>query len=67
MKYRKPTLKVGLGGNFYVICDIKEPLIKIVDQIQKSRNSIYYNKKYQVWAIRCKSKQHKEALRNIAG
>lgn len=57
-----PIHKIGVGGNHYVYCDSKELLFGIADQIRKSRNSIYFNKKYGVWVIRCKSKKHKNSL-----
>jgi len=57
-----PTLKVGLGGNYYVICDVKEHLIEICNTISKSVNSIYYNKKYCCWVIRVKNKATKRKL-----
>lgn len=61
----EPQFKIGLNGNYYVFCKIKEPLMEIVEQIGKSVISIYFNEKYNVWAIRVKSKKHKEGLNNI--
>lgn len=58
-------LETGIGGNLYVRCDDEIPLLHIVDKINKSRNSVYFNKKYKVWVIRCKSTKHKLALRTL--
>jgi hypothetical protein len=57
-----PTLKIGLGGNYYVVCDWKEKLIELCNTISKSPNSVYFNKKYGCWAIRVKNKPTKERL-----
>jgi len=65
LTFKTPTLKIGLGGNYYVICDIKEELIPICESIDKSTNSIYFNNKYECWAIRIKSKTMKEKLGEI--
>ncbi len=62
--FENPTLKIGLGGNYYVVCDTKEKLIPICERIDKSPNSIYHNSKYGCWAIRVKSKGMKEKLLN---
>jgi hypothetical protein len=63
--FETPLLKIGVGGNYYVICDTKEKLIPICNQINKSVNSIYFNKKYECWAIRIKSKATKQKLGEI--
>ena len=63
--FKTPTLKIGLGGNHYVICDTKEKLISICKSIDKSVNSIYYNDKYECWAIRIKSKAMKVKLNEV--
>jgi len=60
-----PTLKVGLGGNYYVLCDDSEQLVGICYSIDKSINSIYFNKKYGCYAIRVKNKKQKETLKLI--
>ena len=60
--FKNPTLKIGLGGNYYIICDTKEQLIPICENIDKSPNSIYYNGKYGCWVIRIKSKITKEKI-----
>ena len=45
--------KVGLTGNHYVYGD------------NKSTKSVYWNRKYSVWAIRVKNTKQKDLLRNI--
>jgi hypothetical protein len=60
-----PTLKVGLGGNYYVVCDVKEHLIEICNTINKSVKSIYFNRKYGCWVIRVKNKATKMKLIDI--
>lgn len=61
----RPQFRKGLNGNYYIYCKIKEPLIHISNQINKSPNSIYYNEKYKVYAIRIKSKKHKQIFDNL--
>lgn len=51
----------------YLICSQKEPLLPICDLLDKSRNSVYFNKKYQCYAIRVKSRLHKKILKNVYG
>lgn len=65
LSFKTPELKIGLGGNYYVICDTKEKLIPICEKLDKSTNSIYYNTKYKCWAIRIKSKVTKRKLGEI--
>jgi len=65
MSFEIPRLKIGLGGNYYVICDTKEKLVTICNQINKSVNSIYFNKKYNCWAIKIKRERTKQQLLTI--
>lgn len=60
--FKAPTFKVGLGGNYYIVCNTKEKLVLICKKLDKSSNSIYYNNKYNCWTIRIKSKRTKEKL-----
>jgi hypothetical protein len=62
---QKVTYKVGITGNHYVYSKEKEPVLEIALQIKKSINSVYFNKKYNVWAIRIKNKKQKEILQKI--
>jgi len=62
---KSPKFRIGLNGNYYVYCDIREPLVEITGQIGKSANSIYYNKKYEIWAIRVKQNIHKILLKKL--
>jgi len=57
-----PTLKMGIGGNYYVFCEAKDPLIKICSVIEKSTNSIYYHNKHHCWVFRSRLKSHKLRL-----
>lgn len=63
--FATPTLQVGLGGNYYVVCDYKENLAVLCKKIDKSPNSIYYNSKYSCWTIRIKSNSTKKKLLNV--
>lgn len=58
-------IKYGITGNYYAISDLRNELEELCVIINKSSNSIYYNSKYKVYCIRCKSKLHKNLLRNI--
>lgn len=58
----EPQFKIGLNQNYYVFCKIKEPLIQVSTNIGKSQNSIYFNEKYNVFAIRVKQKHQKNLL-----
>lgn len=55
----------GLTGNHYVYGFDKESVSDIAKMINKSINSVYFNKKYMVWSIRIKNKSQKEMLKNI--
>lgn len=56
-------IKYGLTGNYYIISPHKSQVQSICQYIGKSINSVYYNKKHQVWVARIKSKKHKNLLR----
>jgi len=60
-----PTLKVGLGGNYYVLCILHDPLKEICLAIEKSTNSIYYHDKHNCWVFRVRSTHHKTRLNNL--
>jgi len=62
--FTSPTLQVGLGGNYYVVCNNKDSLVALCKKIDKSPNSVYYNSKYSCWAIRVKSNLTKKKLLN---
>ena len=51
--------KVGITGNYYYTAIKPETLVDVCKIIGKSVNSIYYNKKYKLYVIRIRSKQHK--------
>ena len=63
--FNTPTLKIGLGGNYYIICNSPEKLAVVCEEIDKSLNSIYYNKKYSCFAIRIKSNHHKKKIMTL--
>lgn len=54
--------KVGITGNWYYISKERKDLEHICELIKKSKSAIYWNKKYQVFAIRIKSKAHKNYI-----
>ncbi len=62
---QKVKYSVGITGNHYVYGDDKEAVNTIALMINKSLNSVYWNEKYSVWAIRIKNKNQKLLLRNI--
>jgi hypothetical protein len=59
------NVRYGITGNYYVTSDIKAELVEVCKQIFKSSNSIYWNKKHKVWAIRIKSKKHKSRVKKL--
>lgn len=61
----RPQLKVGVGGNYYVISTDKNNLDAICVMIKKSRNAVYFSEKYQCWIIRVKSKKQKILLKEL--
>lgn len=60
----RPSLKIGMGGNYYVICTQEQPLHKVCEAIGKSTKSIYYNERYRCFAIRVKNDKQKKLLLN---
>jgi len=61
----RPKLKIGVGGNYYVISTNKENLEAICVMIKKKRTAVYYQKKYNCWAIRVKDKKQKKKLKDL--
>lgn len=51
--------KTGITGNLYFLSEDKADIENVCLAIGKSFNAIYFNKKYSVWAIRIKNKNHK--------
>ena len=60
-----PTMKMGIGGNYYVFCNLKEALEEICRTIGKSTGAIYFHNSHNCWVFRVKSKQHKRQLITI--
>ena len=58
-------IKHGITGNYYCYSNNKNDIIRICDLIGKSINSIYWNKKHEVYCIRIKNKKQKEILKNV--
>lgn len=61
----RPQLKVGIGGNYYVISTDKSNLEAICVMIKKSKTAVVLHKKYQCWVIRIKSKKQKILLKQL--
>lgn len=61
----RPTLKVGLGGNFYVTSTDKNNLDAICVMIKKARSAVYFNEKHNCWVVRVKSKKQKVLLKTL--
>lgn len=59
-----PLLRVGIGGNRYVVCSIAEPLVDVCEHIDKSASSIYWSDRFECYAIRIKNKRHKTLIHN---
>lgn len=55
----------GITGNFYLWSDGKDILQAFCKGMGKSISSIYYNRKYKVYAVRIKSKKHKVRAKNL--
>lgn len=62
-----PSLRVGLGGNHYVVCLFREPLLAIAGFLGRSARSVYFRPEYQCWAIRVKRETDKDKLRRALG
>jgi hypothetical protein len=60
-----PTLKVGIGGNYYVFCDVREPLEEVCVAINKSINSIRWHTKHSCFVFRVRTQHHKQRLGEI--
>jgi hypothetical protein len=58
-------VKHGITGNMYAYSEKRDIIMRICLEIGKSPNSIYFNKDYDMWAIRVKSKAHKKKLKEI--
>jgi hypothetical protein len=57
-----PIFRRGMNGNYYVYCKHYAPVVEVAKKIGKTVSSVYFNPKYQVWAIRCRCKVHKQRL-----
>jgi hypothetical protein len=55
----------GITGNKYVLSDSVQELADVCIDIGKSTSSIRYVEKYKKYAIRIKSKKHKQMLKHI--
>ena len=60
----EPTIKVGLGGNFYVFGTNKESVKEVCVTIGKAISSIIFHQGHKVWMFRVKHPKHKQALRD---
>lgn len=59
------TFRYGITGNYYVISERREKLEELCLKIGKAKSSVYWNKKYQVFAVRVKNKKTKILLKNF--
>lgn len=57
--------KIGLTGNAYVFSKNKDSVVEICLKIGKSIKSVYFNKKYKLYAIRVKDKKTKTMLKSL--
>lgn len=53
----------GLTGNYYITASTPNQIVPMLNKINKSLNSIYYNQKHQTFAARIKLKSHKKLLK----
>lgn len=60
-----PVLRVGLGGHHYVICRLLGPVQEIACRIGRSPRSVYYRRRYGVWALRIRDPVHKQRVRSL--
>ena len=58
-----PTIRVGIGGNYYIVCSVKYRLEDFCNMIGKKPSSIKFHKKYLCWVVRIKNKKQKEILK----
>jgi len=61
----RPTLKIGVGGNYYVFSSDRDSLEGVCVLIKKSRRSVYFSSKYNCWTIRIKNKQTKQKVKQL--
>lgn len=61
----KPLLKIGFGGNYYVICYNKGELWKVAKRIGRAESAIYFHEGYDTYCLRIKQIKQKEQLREI--
>ena len=62
-----PRLHVGFGGNHYVVCAAREPLVSIAAFLGRSARSVYYRAEHKCWAIRVRRDKDKAKLKSVLG
>jgi len=58
----KLHIRAGINGNVYAFALKRKLVEEAAQKIGKSVASVYYNYRFQVWAIRCRSDKHKRLL-----
>jgi hypothetical protein len=54
------TIQHDITGNLYIYSYDEQKLKNFCSLINKSKGSVYYNKKYKCFAIRIKNAKHKK-------
>ena len=60
-----PVIHHGITGNVYVYCKDQSEVEKIAEAIGRSKKGVYYNHIYRCFALRVKSKKHKQRLKEF--
>ena len=58
-----PALHVGFGGNHYVVCSRRLPLLEIATALGRSAAGVYWSDKHQCWAMRIRLAMDKARVR----
>lgn len=58
-------IKTGITGNLYCFSVSKSDIEDVCKQIGKSINSVYWNNKHGVWAIRVKRPETKKIIKRL--
>lgn len=58
-----PALHVGFGGNYYVVCSRRLPLLELAVAIGRSPSGVYWSDNHQCWAMRVRRAADKARVR----
>lgn len=60
-----PQFRVGLGGNHYVWCLYRQPVVDIAHRIGRSPSGVYWREDFGVWALRVRNGKQKALLKAL--